>query len=277
MLIIGENINASSRRVAEAIRTRNSTFFQELILRCAQNADYLDVNVGGGKGSTRQEIEDMKWLIDIICKVTDKAIVVDSANPEVIEAGLEQGMSLRAERSNRVAIINSVNAEQARLEAIGPLVAKYQVDVIALAMDDNGIPSRVEERIRACDLILEGLSRYNIPSEKVYFDPLVLPIGVDTTQGQVTLKTLEQIKARYPKAKTVVGLSNISYGLPQRSMINDAFLLMLIYVGLDSVIVNPLHSNTIGSIELGEMLLGKDTHCKKYLKAYRIGLYQEKH
>ncbi len=277
MLIIGENINASSRRVAEAIRTRNSTFFQELILRCAQNADYLDVNVGGGKGSTRQEIEDMKWLIDIICKVTDKAIVVDSANPEVIEAGLEQGMSLRAERSNRVAIINSVNAEQARLEAIGPLVAEYQVDVIALAMDDNGIPSRVEERIRACDLILEGLSRYNIPSEKVYFDPLVLPIGVDTTQGQVTLKTLEQIKARYPKAKTVVGLSNISYGLPQRSIINDAFLLMLIYVGLDSVIVNPLHSNTIGSIELGEMLLGKDTHCKKYLKAYRMGLYQEKH
>lgn len=277
MLIIGENINASSRRVAEAIRTRNSTFFQELILRCAQNADYLDVNVGGGKGSTGQEIDDMKWLIDIICEVTDKAIVVDSANPEVIEAGLEQGVSLRAERSNRVAMINSVNAEQARLEAIGPLVAEYQVDVIALAMDDNGIPSRVEERIRACDLILEGLSRYNIPAEKVYFDPLVLPIGVDTTQGQVTLKTLEQIKARYPKAKTVVGLSNISYGLPQRSMINDAFLLMLIYVGLDSVIVNPLHSNTIGSIELGEMLLGKDTHCKKYLKAYRMGLYQEKH
>jgi len=269
MLIIGENINASNRRIAEAIRARNSTFLQELAL--AQSAaDYLDVNVGGDKGSTGQEIEDMKWLIDIICKVTDKAIVVDSANPEVIEAGLKQGEA-------RVAMINSVNAEKARLEAIGPLVDEYQVDVIALAMDDNGIPSRVEERIRACDLILEGLSRYNIPAEKVYFDPLVLPIGVDTTQGQVTLKTLEQIKARYPEAKTVVGLSNTSYGLPQRSMINDAFLLMLMYVGLDSVIVNPLHNSTIGSIELGEMLLGKDAHCKKYLKAYRMGLYQEKH
>jgi len=264
MLIIGENINASSRRVAEAIRARNSTFLEELILRCAQNADYLDVNVGGDKGSTEQEIEDMKWLIDIICKVTDKAIVVDSANPEVIEAGLKQGLSLRAERSNRVAMVNSVNAEKARLEAIGPLVGEYRVDVIALAMDDKGIPSRVEERIRACDLILEGLSRYNIPAERVYFDPLVLPIGVDTTQGQVTLKTLEQIKARYPEAKTVVGLSNTSYGLPQRSMLNDPFLLMLMCVGLDSVIVNPLHSSTIGSIELGEMLLGKDTHCKKY-------------
>ncbi len=277
MLIIGENINASSRKVAEAIRTRNSTFLQELILRCAQNADYLDVNVGGSKGSTGQEIEDMKWLIDIICKVSDKALVVDSANPEVIEAGLEQGVSLRAERSNRVAMINSVNAEKARLEAIGPLVAEYQVDVIALAMDDNGIPSRVEERIRACDLILEGLSRYNIPADKVYFDPLVLPIGVDNTQGRVTLKTLEQIKTRHPKAKTIVGLSNISYGLPQRPIINDAFLLMLMYAGLDSVIVNPLHSSTIGSIRLGEMLLGKDVHCKKYLKAYRMGLYQEKH
>ncbi len=275
MIIIGENINATSKRVAEAIRTHNSSFLQELILRCAQNADYLDVNVGGGKGSTKQEIEDMKWLIDIIYEVTDKPIVVDSANPEVIEAGLEQGMSLREKRSNQVVMVNSVNAEKARLEAIGPLVAKYQVNVIALVMDDSGIPAQVKERIKACDLILEGLSRYNIPAEKVYFDPLVLPIGVDTAQGQVTLRTLEQIKARYPEAKTVVGLSNISYGLPQRPIINDAFLLMLMNAGLDSVIVNPLHSSTIGSIKLGEMLLGRDAHCKEYLKAYRKGLFSK--
>jgi 5-methyltetrahydrofolate--homocysteine methyltransferase len=261
MLIIGENINATNKRVAEAIKTRNTSFLQELA--SAQiAANYFDVNVGGGKGSTKQEIEDMKWLIDTVCEVTAKPIVVDSANSEVIEAGLEQDKV-------RVAMINSVNAEKARLEAIGPLVAKYQVDVIALAMDDSGIPSRAEERIRACDRILGSLSRYNIPAEKIYFDPLVLPIGVDTTQGWVTLKTLEQIKARYPKAKTIVGLSNISYGLPQRPMINDAFLLMLMYIGLDSVIVNPLHNSTMGSIKLGEMLLGRDTHCKKYLKAYR--------
>ncbi len=274
MLIIGENINATGKKIAEAIRTRNSSFLQELALAQVA-ADYLDVNVGGGKGSTEQEIEDMKWLIDIVCEVTDKPIVVDSANPEVIEAGLEQGISLRAERSNRVVMINSVNAEKAKLEAIGPLAAKYQVGVIALAMDDNGIPPRVEERIRACDTILEGLSYYNIPAKKIYFDPLVLPIGVDTTQGQVTLKTLEQIKARYPEAKTTVGLSNISYGLPQRVAINDVFLLMLMYAGLDSVIVNPLRSSTIGSIKLGEMLIGKDAHCKGYLKAYRRGLFNK--
>ncbi len=272
MLIIGENINATSKKVAEAIRTRNSLFLQELAL--AQVAtDYLDVNVGGGKGSTKQEIEDMKWLIDIICEVTDKYLVVDSANPEVIEAGLKQGMSLRAESGNRVTMINSVNAEKARMEVIGPLVAKYQVDVIALAMDDSGIPPRVEERIKACDRIIEGLSRYNTPVERIYFDPLVLPIGVDTTQGQVTLKTLEQIKTRYPGAKTVVGLSNISYGLPQRPAINDAFLLMLMAAGLDSVIMNPLRSSAIGSIKLGSTLLGNDPHCKEYLKSYRKGLF----
>ena len=273
MLIIGENINASSKRVAEAIRTHNSSFLQELAL--AQVAtDYLDVNVGGGKGSTKLEIEDMKWLIHIISEVTDKPIVVDSANPEVIKAGLEQYYCERNEAIS-VAMVNSVNAEKARLEVIGPLVAEYQVDVIALAMDDNGIPSRVEERIGACGRILEGLSCYNIPTEKIYFDPLVLPIGVDTTQGQVTLRTLEQIKTRYPKAKTVVGLSNISFGLPQRPIINDAFLLMLMQAGLDSVIVNPLHSSTIGSIKLGEMLLGKDAHCKEYLKAYRRGIFSK--
>jgi 5-methyltetrahydrofolate--homocysteine methyltransferase len=267
MLIIGENINASSKRVAEAIRTRNGSFLQELASAQAA-ADYLDVNVGGGEGSTKQEIEDMKWLTDAICEVTDRPLVVDSANPEVIEAGLKQGKT-------RVAMINSVNAEKVRLEAIGPLVAEYRVDVIALVMDDNGIPSRVEERIAASDRILDSLSRYSIPAERIYFDPLVLPIGVDTTQGRVTLETLKQIKARYSEAKTVVGLSNISYGLPQRPMINDAFLLMLIYAGLDSVIVNPLHNSTIGSIKLGEMLLGCDAHCKEYLKAYRKGFFSK--
>jgi len=261
MLIIGENINASSKRVAEAIKTHNNSFLQDLA-SAQVSADYLDVNVGGGKGSTKQEIEDMKWLIDIVYEATNKPVVVDSANPEVIEAGLKQGKA-------RVAMVNSVNAEKARLEAIGPLVAEHRVDVIALAMDDSGIPSRVEERIGACDRILEGLSRYGIPAEKIYFDPLVLPIGVDTTQGQITLRTLEQIKARYPEAKTVVGLSNISYGLPQRPIIDDAFLLMLMYAGLDAVIVNPLHGSTIGSIKVGEMLLGKDAHCKEYLMAYR--------
>jgi Methionine synthase I, cobalamin-binding domain len=265
MLIIGENINATSKRVAEAIRTHDSSFLQGLA--SAQiAADYLDINVGRGGGSAEQEIEDIKWLIDIVCKATDKALVVDSADPRIIEAGLEQG-------KERIAMVNSVNAEEARLETIGPLVAKYQVDIVALVMDDSGIPSRAEERIEACDKILEGLSRYSIPLERIYFDPLVLPIGVDNTQGQVTLRTLEQIKTRYPEAKTVVGLSNISYGLPQRPMINQAFLLMLMYAGLNSVIVNPLHKTTIGSIKLGQMLLGEDAHCKEYLKAYRKGVF----
>jgi len=265
MLIIGENINATSKRVAEAIRTRDSSFLQGLA--SAQSAaDYLEINVGRGGGSAEQEIEDIRWLSDIVCEVTDKLLVVDSADSKVIEAGLEQG-------KGRVAMVNSVNAEKARLETIGPLVAKYQVDIIALAMGDSGIPSRVEERIEACDRILEGLSHYNIPPEKIYFDPLVLPIGVDNTQGQVTLKTVEQIKLRYPEANTIVGLSNISYGLPQRPIINQAFLLMLMYAGLNSVIVNPLHKAVMAAIRLGEMLLGKDVHCKDYLKAYRKGLF----
>jgi 5-methyltetrahydrofolate--homocysteine methyltransferase len=265
MLIIGENINATSKKVAEAIQIHDSSFLQELA--SAQiAADYLDVNVGRGPGSSEQEIEDIRWLINIICKTTSKALVMDSADPRVIEAGLEQG-------KERIAMVNSVNAEEARLEAIGSLVAKYQVDIIALAMGDGGVPSRVEERIEACDKILENLSRYSIPLEKIYFDPLVLPIGVDNIQGQVTLKTLEQIKTKYPRAKTVVGLSNISYGLPRRPMVNQAFLLMLMYAGLDSVIVNPLHKTTIASIKLGQMLLGKDAHCKEYLKAHRKGLF----
>ena len=264
MLIIGENINATSKSVAEAIRVHDSAFIQKLI-SAQEAADYLDLNVGRGGVSNEQEIEDMKWLIDIACTATNKSLVVDSADPKVIEAGLEQG-------KDRIAMVNSVNAEKARLKAIGPLIAKYQVDIIALAMGDSGIPPRVGGRIEACDKIVQALSRYSIPLEKIYFDPLVLPIGVDNTQGQVTLETIEQIKIKYPQAKTVVGLSNISYGLPQRKLVNQAFLLMLMYAGLDSVIMNPQHKIIIGGVKLGQMLLGKDAHCKGYLKAYRGGL-----
>jgi 5-methyltetrahydrofolate--homocysteine methyltransferase len=265
MLVIGENINASNKSVAEAIAKRDEESLVNLAkAQTLAGADFIDVNAGGGYGSLREATATMRWLVGIIQAAVDKPLAIDSDDPEVIKAALEE---YRGEQ----VIINSVTAEPARLESIAPLVAKRHAWVVALAMGPDGIPARVEERLAACEQIMTYLSRLGIEPKQVLFDPLVLPIAVDTHQGLVTLKTIEQVKSRYPEAKLVMGLSNISYGLPKRKLVNRAFLLMAAYAGLDAVIIDPLDNKATSLIKVADMLMGKDTSCRAYLKAHRRG------
>ena len=159
-----------------------------------------------------------------------------------------------------------------KLAAIGPLAAGRQAWLVALAMGKDGIPNNVEQRLAACELIMAHLTRLGMKPEQVLFDPLVLPISVDSSQGMVTLKTIEQIKSRYPSARTVMGLSNISYGLPNRKLLNRSFLLMAAYAGLDAVILNPLDARAMALIKVADLLTGEDTSCRGYLRAHRQGI-----
>ncbi|MFQ5826768.1 MAG: dihydropteroate synthase, partial [Dehalococcoidia bacterium] len=133
----------------------------------------------------------------------------------------------------------------------------------------------VEGRLRACHRILERAVAYGVPLERIFLDSLALPLSVDTEQGMVTLRTLEQIKARWPRAKTTLGLSNTSYGLPLRGVINRALLLMAMYLGLDSVILDPLDARLMANIRAARVVLGGDPLCKGYLKDYRKGRIRE--
>jgi 5-methyltetrahydrofolate corrinoid/iron sulfur protein methyltransferase len=265
MLVIGEKINASNNAVAEAITKRDEEFLVNLAkAQTLAGADFIDVNAGSGNGSLQEAKADIKWLVGIIQAASGQPLSIDSDIPEVIEAALEEYHGERL-------IINSVTAEPARLESIGPLVAERQARVIALAMGTDGIPAHVEERLNACAQIMSYLTGLGIKAEQVLFDPLVLPIAVDTCQGLVTLKTIEQIKSRYPEAGVVMGLSNISYGLPKRKLVNRAFLLMATYVGLDAAIVDPLDNKAMSLIKVADMLVGKDSSCRAYLRAHRKG------
>jgi len=265
MLIIGENINATNRSVAEAIARRDEAFLVNLAkAQTLAGADFIDVNAGSGNGSLQEATAAIRWLVGIIQVAVEQPLAIDSDSPEVIRTALQEYHGERL-------IINSVTAEPARLESIGPLVAERQAWVIALAMGIEGIPDRVEKRLSACERIMAYLTGLGVKSEQVLFDPLVLPIAVDTRQGLVTLKTIEQIKSRYPDAKVVMGLSNISYGLPARKVVNRAFLLMAAYAGLDAVIVDPLDSKAMSLIKVADMLVGKDPSCRAYLKAHRKG------
>jgi len=266
MLVIGENINASNRSVAEAIARRDREFLQNLArAETAAGADFIDVNAGTGHVSQEHEAATMEWLVEVVQGVTNRPLVIDSDSPGMIEAALYK---YHGERP----IINSVTAGSEKLVSIGSLAAERQAWLVALAMGTNGIPDNVEERLAACELIMIHLTRLGLKAEQILFDPLVLPIAVDSTQGLVTLKTIEQIKSRYPAARTVMGLSNISYGLPNRKLVNRAFLLMAARAGLDAVILDPLDAKIMSFIKVANMLTGKDPSCRGYIRAHRKGM-----
>ena len=266
MLVIGERINASNKSVAEAIASRDREFVAGLARAQADaGADFIDVNAGIGHDHRQDETAAMEWLVEVVQEATDKPLTIDSDAPGVIEA------ALRKYHGEKL-IINSVTAEPERLTSIGPLAAERQAWVVALTMGADGIPNNMEQRLAACELIMTHLTRLGMKAEQIFFDPLVLPIAVDSSQGLVTLKTIEQIKSRYPAARTVMGLSNISYGLPKRKLVNRAFLLMAAYVGLDAVILDPLDAKAMSLIKVADMLTEKDPSRRGYLRAHRKGI-----
>jgi cobalamin-dependent methionine synthase I len=265
MIIIGERINASNKSVGEAITKRDSAFIAGLAQREAgAGVNFIDVNTGTGNYEYEQEKEAMKWLVATVQEATDKPLAIDSEHPEIIAAGIE-------EYNGDEMVINSVTAEPEKLEAIGPLAADHGAWLVALAMGSDGVPNTAEKRLEACNTIVNRLTQIGVKTEKILFDPLVIPVSVDSNQGVVTLKTIEEIKSRYPEAGTVVGLSNISFGLPNRKLVNRSFLLMAASVGLDAAILDPLDARIMSIAKVADMLTGKDAMCRSYIRAHRRG------
>jgi 5-methyltetrahydrofolate--homocysteine methyltransferase len=166
-------------------------------------------------------------------------------------------------------MINSTKAEAKNLAAVLPLAARFRAPVVALAMDSRGIPETGEGRIDACRLIADACEEHDVPLTSVYFDPLVLPVSTDARQGKVTLDTLTAIKREFPGARTVMGLSNVSFGLLGRPLLNAAFLQMAIFAGLDAAIMDPLNEKMMQAARTGDALMGRDRHFRKYSRALR--------
>jgi len=266
MLIIGEKINASRKSVREAIMERDIDFLQDLAKSQADSgADYIDVNISTEKGGDF-DVESMELAVEKIQEVVDKPLSIDSPDAHIIEVGLR--------KCHQKAMINSVTAEPQKLETILPLAKEFDAEIVALAIGEKGISSEAAGRLRACEKIAESAEKHGIALGKLYFDPLAFTVSSDTSQGLVTLETLKGIKSRFPEAKTTLGLSNMSFGLPERSLINRSFLLMAMYAGLDSAIIDPLDKKLMSAIKAGEMLLGKDNYCMNYLKAFKRGLLE---
>jgi Methionine synthase I, cobalamin-binding domain len=262
MLIIGERINSTRAHIQEAMKARNSSFIvKEARKQIDSGASFIDVNCAMSLGD---EVQDIDWVISVIqSEITDVSICIDSPNYLAIQRALE------AYRAKGRLFINSITGEQARIDLIVPLAVKYNTSLIALTMGDGGMPNSAEERFAIAKNILAKVSEKGFKAEDLYFDPLIRPISTEPEQAKEFLRSIPMIKSL--GAKTICGLSNISYGLPDRKIINSTFVAMAIQSGLDAAILDPTEKQVISSIAAARALMCQDEYCAGYIKAFREG------
>jgi len=261
MIIVGEKINGTRKAVAQAIRERDTAFIQNLAKSQAEaGSAFLDVNAGT---APEREAEDMAWLVTSIQDVCNVPLCLDSANPGALRAGLDI--------VRNTPIINSVSGENPRVEGVLPLALEFKTNLILLALDDNGIPNTADGRMKIVDRLVGLATAGGLPEDKLYIDPLVTAISTGTDSAIIAFETIRKIRLAYPNAHITSGLSNISFGMPLRSLINKTFMAMAVQAGLDSAIADPNDRGLIETIAAAEMLMGKDKYCQNFNRAYRAG------
>lgn len=265
MKIIGEKINGTRKRVAQAIAERDADFIKDLAQKqCEAGSAWLDVNAGTHPD---QEPDDLVWLIENIQSVVDTPLSLDSANPKAL------GIAIKA--VNKTPMINSISGEPDRLDKILPIVAEHGCEVIALAMDDKKIPETFDKRMEIVGKVLEATRAAGVADDKVYVDPLAMTIATMNQSAVIACDTIRAVREKYPQVHFTMGLSNISFGLPARKQVNRGLLMLAMQAGLDSAILDPLDKELQAAIVTTELLLGKDKHCLNYLKASRKGLFDQ--
>lgn len=264
MIIVGEKVNATRKSIKKAIQDRDTEFLANVIKGQEEaGAEYIDVNVGTGSGSQDQEISDMKWLVDLALEATTQKLCLDSADPEVLQA------AVRHVNGRRLWMLNSVKGEPGSMNVLLPLIKKHRAPFVALAMDEKGIARDAQSRLKVCEKIYTEIKQRDIDPGLVFFDPLVMPLATDCSQGVVGCECIREIKKRFPEAKTIIGLTNISHGLPARGPINQGFLICALMSGLDAAIVDPTRDEMRKAILIGVALAGNDRHCLRYTRASR--------
>jgi 5-methyltetrahydrofolate--homocysteine methyltransferase len=168
-------------------------------------------------------------------------------------------------------MINSISLEKERFEALLPIVSSHECQIVALCMSDSGMPETAEDRFAIAQDLVNKLVQQKVKEENIYVDPLVQPVSTNDTYGREFLKAINMIMTQIPGVHTICGLSNISYGLPKRALLNRTFMSMAIAQGLDGAIVNPLDKQMMATIVASDALAGRDQFCMNYLNAYRAG------
>lgn len=266
MIIIGEKINGAIPSVKKAIAERDYKFIESLAVRQAKaGADYLDVCAGT---SPEEEYEALAWLIDVVQSAVDTPSCIDSPDPRML---VKVFPLLR-----RPGLINSISLEGDKCEVLLPLLKENpEWGIIALCCDNSGIKSKAGEKAEIAFRLIERAEGFGIEPGRIHIDPLVLALSAVGDSAVNFLEAVRRIKARCPGVKVTAALSNISFGMPLRKIINTNFLTLCMQAGLDSVIADPLDRELIATIYATEALLARDPFCRRYNTAYRKGILGE--
>jgi 5-methyltetrahydrofolate--homocysteine methyltransferase len=256
-VIIGEKINPTGRkRLAAALEQGNLDYVVELAqAQVAWGADVLDVNVGV------PGLDDVKMLpevVKLVASVVTVPICIDTPNTEALEAALKVAPGKP--------LVNSVNGEEKSLATVLPLVKDRGAAVIGLAMDDAGIPETAEARLKVAARIIERAVALGIPIEDIVIDPLVLTVGADYRAASITIETIRRVRAEFG-VNINLGASNVSFGLPDRHTLNQAFLALAIGAGASSLITDP--QKLTSTIRATDLMLGHDPHSKRFVSFFR--------
>lgn len=266
MKLISENIHIISKTTKEAILNKNTDYIQELVKRQAEtNPDWIDLNIGPARGAFAGSME---WLTNIVQEITNIPISFDSTNAEEIKKGL--ALSKTPQKS----IINSTSADSERLDKVTDLAVEYGCNLIALTMNSElGIPKESDKRLELAFEINSVTEEKGIPNEKIFFDPLILPVCVDQTQALEALNTIRMLKESFdPQVMTTIGLSNVSNGCPKelRPLINKVFMVLAMGCGLDSAIVDSFDAELLRINKMIEAQIAQTEYDETYLDLYNM-------
>lgn len=262
MIIVGEKINTSRKNIESAVADRDIKRIAQTALEQAEaGAHYIDVNAGT---FLEKEPELLEWLTETVQGEVDLPLCIDSPSPEAIKRAMK--------RHRGEPMINSISLEEDRYRDLLPVITSAPCKVVALCMAKSSMPVTADDRISVASELVEKLTKEGMPLEKIYVDPLVQPVSVDTNAGVAVLEAISGIMERFPGVNTVCGLSNISFGLPARKLVNRNFLTLAIANGLSAAILDPTDKEIMAGLATARMLLGHDEYCSEYMEAFEKGL-----
>lgn len=268
MIIIGEKINGAIPSVKEAILSRNTEFIANRALKQAEaGADFIDACAAV---EADQEYDALVWLIDTIQSVTEAKISVDSPNEKLLARIFEEG------KVNKCGMLNSVNEEGKKCETLFPLIAGTDWEVVGLTCDHDGIPNEVDKKVDIAKSIIDKADKFGVDIAKLHIDPCVMALSTMPSAMHDFMDCIRKIKEYAPSVKITGAISNISFDMPVRKLVNTNCMTLAIYAGLDSAILDPLDSEMMGTIYAAEALVMRDKSGRKYNRAYRSGKFGKK-
>jgi len=263
VIVLGELINSTRKSVQKALAEKDEATIRRLAREQLEaGADIIDVNTAT---SMEKEIDDMKWVIGLVYDEVgeDVRISIDTPNPKAMAAGLK----LCKARP----LLNSVNNDPRQKELID--IAKgSEGDIVGLPMGGKtAMPKTVEERLEETDILVCTLEQAGVDLNRLYVDTIVMTIGSNQEQGRAVINATREVKRRFGDkgVKTSVGLSNVSFGLPKRTLLNQAFLAMLLEAGLDMAVIDPRDEGMMDILRASEAIIGTDQNCLKYMRHVR--------